>query len=212
VVTNHCWWIWKGYRRFWNFESVINIYWSYVEKRAFPLFFSYVEVNFQNINIFGVTLAILLQMCIYMILRYNFNSCSADNNALRGNVWSNLLPFCWMNSYRCGSRIQVCHCMPITLYLLQRKSHLCIPFLGIARPQSQFSLMCLCERFIYFQDHSTYFLQQNKQIIVGIYKSLTDTWMWKLVLRPRNSFSGNICSNFRCWFFALLRTQRDALI
>jgi len=109
VVTNHCWWIWKGYRRFWNFESVINIYWSYVEKRAFPLFFSYVEVNFQNINIFGVTLAILLQMCIYMILRYNFNSCSADNNALRGNVWSNLLPFCWMNSYRCGSRIQVWH-------------------------------------------------------------------------------------------------------
>ncbi len=26
---------------------------------------------------------------------------------------------------------------------------------------------------------------------VGIYRSLTDTWMWKLGLRPRNSFSGN---------------------
>ncbi len=29
--------------------------------------------------------------------------------------------------------------------------------------------------------------------IVGIYKSLTDIWMWKLGLWPRNSFSGNIC-------------------
>jgi len=32
--------------------------------------------------------------------------------------------------------------------------------------------------------------------IVGIYNSLTDTWMWKLGLRPRYSFSGNICFKF----------------
>ncbi len=32
--------------------------------------------------------------------------------------------------------------------------------------------------------------------IVGIYKSLTETWMWKLGLWPRNSFSGNICVQF----------------
>ncbi len=38
--------------------------------------------------------------------------------------------------------------------------------------------------------------------IVGIYKSLTDTWMWELGLWPRNSFSGNIC--FGYWFFAVL--------
>ncbi len=31
---------------------------------------------------------------------------------------------------------------------LERKSHLCIPFLGIARPQPQFSQSCVCERFI----------------------------------------------------------------
>ncbi len=41
---------------------------------------------------------------------------------------------------------------------LQGKSHLCIPFLGIARPQSQFPHSCVCEQFIYSQeDRSTYF-------------------------------------------------------
>jgi hypothetical protein len=40
-------------------------------------------------------------------------------------------------------------------------------------------------------------LQQNRQIDRGnIHKSLTDTWMWKLVLWPCNSFSGNICFQF----------------
>ncbi len=32
--------------------------------------------------------------------------------------------------------------------------------------------------------------------ILGIYKSLTDTWMWKLVLRPRYSFPGNTSVGF----------------
>jgi hypothetical protein len=32
--------------------------------------------------------------------------------------------------------------------------------------------------------------------MVGIYKLLTDTWMWKLGLWPRNSFSGDICFEF----------------
>ncbi len=36
--------------------------------------------------------------------------------------------------------------------------------------------------------------------IVGIYNSLTDTWMWKLGLRPRYSFSGNICFKFSTFF------------
>jgi hypothetical protein len=36
--------------------------------------------------------------------------------------------------------------------------------------------------------------------IVWIYKSLTDTWMWKLGLWPRNSFSGNICFEFLVLF------------
>ncbi len=40
---------------------------------------------------------------------------------------------------------------------LQRKSYLCIPFLGIMRPQSQFPHSCICQQFIYYQDWSTYF-------------------------------------------------------
>jgi hypothetical protein len=46
---------------------------------------------------------------------------------------------------------------------LQRKFRLYIPFLGIARPQPQFPHSCVCERFIYSQDWSTYFLQQKRQ-------------------------------------------------
>ncbi len=64
---------------------------------------------------------------------------------------------------------------------LQRKSHFYIPFLGIVRPQSKFPHSWVCERFIYAQDRSTYFPQQNRQIDRGIYKSLTDTWMYKIM-------------------------------
>ncbi len=42
---------------------------------------------------------------------------------------------------------------------------MCIPFLGIARPQ--FPHSCVCERFIYSQDRSTYFLHQNRKIDRG---------------------------------------------
>ncbi len=41
--------------------------------------------------------------------------------------------------------------------------------------------------------------------IVGIYKSLTDTWMWKLGLRPRTSFSGNIC-----FVYSMVHLQCDS--
>ena len=76
-------------------------------------------------------------------------------------------------------------------HALQWKFRLCIPFLGIARPQSQFPRSCVCDRFIYSQVLSTYCLQQNRQIDREntVYKSLTDT----LGLWPRNSFSGSIC-------------------
>jgi hypothetical protein len=50
---------------------------------------------------------------------------------------------------------------------------------------------------------------RNGSSIVGIYNSLTDTWMWKLGLRPRYSFSGNICFKFSAFFLcsAILSRQ-----
>jgi hypothetical protein len=52
---------------------------------------------------------------------------------------------------------------------------------------------CVCERLIHIPRirHIFFF-----RLIMGIYKSLPDTWMWKLGLTPRNSFSGNICSEY----------------
>jgi hypothetical protein len=41
---------------------------------------------------------------------------------------------------------------------------------------------------------------RNGSSTMGIYNSLTDTWMWKLGLRPRYSFSGNICFKFSAFF------------
>jgi hypothetical protein len=64
---------------------------------------------------------------------------------------------------------------------LQRKSHLLIPFLGIARHQSQFPHSCVCERFIYSQDRSKYFgCSKIDRLILEIYKSLTDLWAQEL--------------------------------
>jgi len=60
-----------------------------------------------------------------------------------------------------------------------------------------FGNMCVC--FISVSVNDLYIptiglpilLQENMWPHSGIYKSLRDTWMWKLGLRPRNSFSGN---------------------
>ncbi len=50
--------------------------------------------------------------------------------------------------------------------------------------------------------------------IVEIYNSLTDTWMWKLGLRPRYSFSGNICFKFSafCLCIAVLTIALEQLM
>ncbi len=87
-----------------------------------------------------------------------------------------------------------------TKYTLQRNTHLCIPRKGIAWPQSQFPHSCVCERFMYSRIGSVNIFSCIRigKPIVGIYKSLADTWRWNLGLRPRNSFSGN----FRYFVFA----------
>ncbi len=53
----------------------------------------------------------------------------------------------------------ICGALPA----LQRQFRLYIPFLGKARRQPQYPHSCVYERFIYSQDQSTYFLQQNRK-------------------------------------------------
>jgi hypothetical protein len=72
-----------------------------------------------------------------------------------------------------------------------RKFETNIPRKGIARPQPQFPHSCVCDRFIFSQDRSAVCCRKICGQILGIFQSLTDTWMWKLGLRPRNPFSGS---------------------
>ncbi len=54
--------------------------------------------------------------------------------------------------------------------------------------------MCLWAIFMFPRRVCLFCYRKICWLILGIYKSLTDTWMWwmwKLGLKPRNSFSGN---------------------
>ena len=90
----------------------------------------------------------------------------------------------------------------IIFYTLQRQFRLYIPFLGIARPQPQFLHSCVCERFIYSQDRSTYFLQQKRQLHHGNTLFANRHMNVEIGLRPRYSFSGNICFQFSEFFLS----------
>ncbi len=64
-------------------------------------------------------------------------------------------------------------------------------FLGIARPQAPFPQSV---SDLYSPRIGQHISSSRIGIpIMEIYKSLIDAWMWKLGLRPRYSFSGNIC-------------------
>ncbi len=69
--------------------------------------------------------------------------------------------YCWCGDYL--KKIVWGLLLSFLLRTLQRQFRLYIPFLGIARPQSQFPHSCVCEQFIYSQDRSTNFLQQKRQ-------------------------------------------------
>ncbi len=63
-----------------------------------------------------------------------------------------------------------------------------------AVPISKF--LCLWEIFIFPESVHIFSCSRIGRPILGIYKLLTDTCMWKLGLRQQNFFSGNICFEF----------------
>ncbi len=70
-------------------------------------------------------------------------------------TWMYSATFCKISPYislilsQLGKIVLLCEHL-YTLATLQGKSHLCIPFLRIAGPQSQFPHSCVCERFYIF--------------------------------------------------------------
>ncbi len=74
---------------------------------------------------------------------------------------------------------------------LQQKSDLCIPILGFARSQSQFPHHVSVSDLFIPRIGPHIFCKQNRQIYRGnTYKSLTDSWMWKL---------GHVAAQFLFW-------------
>jgi hypothetical protein len=58
------------------------------------------------------------------------------------------------------------------------------------------TFMCLWAIYIFLGSVHIFPKSRKGRSIVGINKLLTDTWMWKLGLWPRNFFFGNICFEF----------------
>jgi hypothetical protein len=77
---------------------------------------------------------------------------------------------------------------------------LCIPRNQTARPQSLFlhsySTQYLWAIYMFPRTVCLFCCSQIGRPIMGLYKSLTDIWMWKLELRPRSFLCGNTLFQF----------------
>ncbi len=104
-------------------------------------------------------------------------------------------------------------------YTLQRKSHLCVPRKGLARPQSQFPHSCVCERFIFPGLIHIFSCRRICKLIVGIYcinHSQTHecgNWDWGRTI-PFLGIFGSVIRNcvFAVLTFIQLYSQRSTKI
>ncbi len=58
------------------------------------------------------------------------------------------------------------------------------------------TFMCLWEIYIFPGSVHIFSCSRIGRPVFGIYKPLTDPWMWKLGRSPRNSYSGTLCFEF----------------
>ncbi len=122
-----------------------------------------------------------IRAAVYLLLLYTYSAIA----------WFYEMGFCF---YCTVTREAACDLACHTAKTQYRKFETNISRKGIAWPESQFPHSCVCGRFILVYSYRSVCLICGRKIcgpILGIYKSLTDTWMWKLGLRPRNSFTGH---------------------
>ncbi len=102
---------------------------------------------------------------------------------------------------------------PYTAKTQYRKFETNIPRKGTARPQSHPipTFMILWAIYIFLWSVCLFCCRKIGGPNVGIYRSLTDTWMWKLGLRPRYSFSGYINPNFFALYSDNFKIMHDKI-
>ncbi len=84
-----------------------------------------------------------------------------------------------------------CYQEKLDLAYTATKSHFCVPFLEIARSQSQFHIHVSVSDLNVPRIGPHISCSRIGRLIMGIYKSLEDIRLWKFGLWPRNSFSGS---------------------
>ncbi len=124
----------------------------------------YVAVSFLSPLHVGVTVVLTVPLRLTSSVLYSNYHLSMSsliflpdltNKSVSGKKSASSPKRCKLYTYICAEKAS---------FPLQRKSHLCIPRKGIARPQSQFPHSCICERFIHILPGSVHIfsMQQNR--------------------------------------------------